>query len=468
MNEVSGKANQLLLVACDHRGIAPERLIEGLPLTLDRMRDPNRRMDWDLHVELIERLGRACGGPEGLAEAGAQVHEAESLRRLRSLGAVFLDARRLFWIGCRWIGPSLFSHARFDYEELDDGRLRMTVEIPEHYRRSRDFFAMMSGALRSAPLANGFGEAAQVELDTDGRRAVYMITPPARPPLLELFRRVLQLPFAASSAIEELGAAQEDLNRSVRELEAAQRRIGERELQLETIDALGRELIDQIETRRLGDGLLESLRERFGWSGAALWVAGGDREDLELVCHSGTGAGPARPHPLTAGGRTVGRLDVWGDEAGAGGAREGVFERVLPWIAMTVANAHARERGERGPHDFRWTGESGKDLFLIIDAEGGIRYAGPTIEPLLGHTQEEAGAMEITRLVHPEDWPELAHTFTASLAGPGSATFKQARVLHRDGSWRVVEGVGIKVLDEHRRDVYLLACSDITDRQRAH
>jgi PAS domain S-box-containing protein len=464
MNEVSGKANQLLLQACAHRGIDPERLLEGLPLTLERLRDPGRRIDWDVHVELIERLARACGGPEALAEAGAEVHEAEWLRRLRSLGAVFLDARRVFWIGCRWIGPSLFSHVRFAYDEVEGGRVRMTVEIPEPYRPSPAFFEMMGGSLRSATLANGFGAPAQVTLDTDGRRAVYDILPPPRPPLVELFRRLLHLPFAASSAIEELGAAQEDLNRSVRELAQARQQIGEREQQLETIDALGRQLVDEVETRRLGDGLLESLRERFGWSGAALWVAGADREDLELVCHSGTGSGPARPHPLMAGGRTVGRLDVWGD----GASRDGVFERVLPWIAVTVANAQARERGERDVHDFRWTGESGKDLFLIVDAEGGIRYAGPTIEPLLGHTQEEAGAMEITRLVHPEDWPDLAHTFAASLAGPGSATFSRARVRHRDGSWRVVEGVGIKVLDEHRRDVYLLACSDITDRQRAH
>jgi hypothetical protein len=70
--------------------------------------------------------------------------------------------------------------------------------------------------------------------------------------------------------------------------------------------------------------------------------------------------------------------------------------------------------------------------------------------------------------VHPEDWPDLEHTFATSLVGPGSAAFSQARVRHGDGSWRVVEGVGIKVLDEHRRDVYLLACSDATDRQRAH
>lgn len=461
MNEVSSKANELVFEACAHRGIDARRLLEGLPVTLDRLREPGRRVDWDLHVELIERLGRACGGPEALAEAGSQVHEAQWLRRLRSLGAVFLDARRLFWIGCRWIGPSLFSHVSFAYEEVADGRVRMTVEIPEPYRPSRAFFEMMGGSLRAAPLANGFGAPAEVTLRTDGRRAVYEIVPPPRPPLVELFRRLLYLPFAASSAIEELGAAQEDLNRSVRELAQARRQIGEREQQLEAIDAIGRQLVDQVETRQLGDGLLESLRERFGWSGAALWVAGGDREDLELVCHSGTGSGPARGHPLTAGGRTVGRLDVWGD----GASRDGVLERVLPWIAVTVANVKARERGA---HDFRWAGESGKDLFLIVDAEGGIRYAGPTIEPLLGHTQEEAGAMEITRLVHPEDWPELAHTFTASLAGPGSATFSKARVRHRDGSWRVVEGVGIKVLDEHRRDVYLLACSDVTDRQRAH
>ena len=47
--------------------------------------------------------------------------------------------------------------------------------------------------------------------------------------------------------------------------------------------------------------------------------------------------------------------------------------------------------------------------------------------------------------------------------GPGSATFSSARLRHSDGSWRVLEGVGIKVQDENRRPVFKVAASDPTD-----
>lgn len=133
---------------------------------------------------------------------------------------------------------------------------------------------------------------------------------------------------------------------------------------------------------------------------------------------------------------------------------------------MSVANVHARMRGECDRRDLRWTGESGSDLFPSDDAEDGGRYAGPTIERVRGHARQAAGATEIARLVHREEWREHARSFAAVLTGPGSATSLEARVRHRDGSF--IEGVGIELPDEHRRDVCPLARSDVIDRQRAH
>ena len=466
MNEVSGRANEILLSAAAHRGIAPERLVEGLPISVEQLRDPRRRFDWDLHVELVERLQRLCGGADALEDAGAHAHDAEVLRRTRAIAGIFFHPRHCFWMGCRWLGPSLFSHLAFEYTELGDGRVRVAIEVPVGYRAPEAFFVIVRGALRATPTAVGYSEAS-VDLQRDGRRAVYTIEPSRRPGVREIVKRLARLPFAASRAIEELSAQQRDLNRGYEELSRAQALLGAQSQHLETIDVLGRQLIAQIESQRLGDRLLEALKERFGWKGAALWIGRAGEGDLELLSQCGGGAGPAHAHALTAGGRVVGRLDVWGTDRPDDPSRGQLFEGMLPWIAMAVANAHGRPGGgAAGP--FRWTGESGKDLFLIVDAENTIRYAGPTIEPLLGFSQEEAIEMEITSFVHPDDWPGLEQTFGSFLDEPGSATFSDARVRHKDGSWRVMEGVGIKVLDEHRRDVFMISCTDITDRRRAH
>ena len=468
MNEVSGKANEMLLAVAAHRNIPADRLVEGLPITLEQLRDPRRRVDWDLHVALVERLQRLCGGPEALEHAGAHVHEADGLRRTRAIAGIFLHPRHCFWMGCRWLGPSLFSHLTFEYAELDDGRLRVAIEIPSGYRASEAFFVIVRGALRATPQAVGYPEAS-VELHGDGRRAVYTIEPPRRLGFRETVKRLVRLPFAASRAIEELSAQQRDLNLRYEELSRAQALLGAQSQHLETIDALGRQLIAQIESQRLGDGLLEALKERFGWKGAALWIGSASQGDLELLSQCGGGAGPAHAHALTAGGRMVGRLDVWGPDRSDDPSRGQLFQRMLPWIAMAVANAHARPGpGGSAAGAFRWTGENGKDLFLIVDDENTIRYAGPTIEPLLGFSQEDAVEKEITSFVHPDDWPGLEQTFGSFLDEPGSATFSGARVRHKDGSWRVMEGVGIKVLDERRRDVFMISCTDVTDRRRAH
>jgi PAS domain S-box-containing protein len=137
---------------------------------------------------------------------------------------------------------------------------------------------------------------------------------------------------------------------------------------------------------------------------------------------------------------------------------------------MAVANAHAARSTapEQGPEPFRWSGEGRGELFLIVDADRLVRYAGPGVMQILGVGQDDVVQSDIVDMVHPDDLRRLTETFTSFGDAPGSATFSGARLRHSDGSWRVLEGVGIKVQDEHDRPVFMFSASDVTSRQRAH
>lgn len=472
MREVSGKAAEFLIEALQQRGIPPERLVEGLPVRLEELRDGGRRRDWGLHVRLMERLEELVGTSE-LERIGSESLRVPQLGRVRTLAGYMVRPHEIYWMAAYWVGPTYFRHVRYRYEEVDSDQVRFSIEIPEGHASCEAYFRINHGALRRVPMLLGLDHEADVEMELSGdrRRAEYRVRLPRHRSLWGALRKLFGVSRVASHAVEELARQQRDLNRGVEELDAAERELGEQRGQLQTLDVLGQTLVAEIESHHLGERLLEALRERFGWNGAALWVSNPSGGAPQLVCACGAVEGRPTSHDLNAGGHAVGRLDVWGDQERSGdpAARE-LLERMLPWVAMAVANAHA-ERGaqlDQGLEPFRWSGEGSGELFLIVDADGLVRYAGPGVTQILGVTQDDVVQSDVMDLVHPDDLPGLAETFGSFGDAPGSATVSGARMRHTDGSWRILEGVGIKVQDEHDRPVFMFSASDVTFRQRAH
>jgi PAS domain S-box-containing protein len=472
MREVSGKSAEFLLEALARRGIPPERLVEGLPVRLEELRDGGTRRDWDLQVRLMDRVEELVG-PAELERIGSESLRVPHLGVVRKLAGFMVRPQEVYWMGAHWVGPTYFRHLRYGYEELDAEQVRFSIEIPEGYASCQAYFRINLGALRSIPVLLGRDHEADIEMELsgDGRSAEYRVRLPRHRSLWGALRKLFGVSHVASHAVEELARQQHDFNRRLEELDAAERALGEQRGQLETFDALGQTLVAEIESHRLGERLLEALRERFGWDGAALWISDSSGGAPELVCACGAVVGRPVSHDLNAGGRTAGRLDVWGDETGSAdpAARE-LLERMLPWVAMAVANAHAERHAlpDEGLEPFRWSGEGIGELFLIVDADGLVRYGGPGVTQILGVAQDDVVQSDIVDLVHPDDLPGLAETFTSFGDAPGSATFAGTRMRHTDGSWRVLEGVGIKVQDEHDRPVYMFSASDVTYRRRAH
>ena len=113
--------------------------------------------------------------------------------------------------------------------------------------------------------------------------------------------------------------------------------------------------------------------------------------------------------------------------------------------------------------------ENSPEIVQVVDPEGTLRYANPAFGRILGYDPEDAvGTMNVIDHVHPDDLPQLLEVTEKVLAEGGVATNKaEYRFRHADGSWRWVQSVGTRLLDDPDVRVVALTVRDVTDRKAA-
>jgi PAS domain S-box-containing protein len=111
--------------------------------------------------------------------------------------------------------------------------------------------------------------------------------------------------------------------------------------------------------------------------------------------------------------------------------------------------------------------ESSLDAIAIVGGDGTIRYESPSVEQILGYKPEELMGKSVLDFLHPDDVQNVAATFETIGADPGQSVSMEVRFLHKDGSWRAVEGVGNNLLDEPGVNGFVVTYRDVTERKRA-
>ena len=69
-------------------------------------------------------------------------------------------------------------------------------------------------------------------------------------------------------------------------------------------------------------------------------------------------------------------------------------------------------------------------------------------------------------LIHSEDRELVSGGIASALARPGERIVAEVRVQHADGSWRVMEGVIVKWLQEPTIGAIVINARDVTERRR--
>src|SRR5919199_1214780 len=122
--------------------------------------------------------------------------------------------------------------------------------------------------------------------------------------------------------------------------------------------------------------------------------------------------------------------------------------------------------------DSRWFQalvEHAQDWIVVLDAQAVISYASPSIERVLGYRPEERLGRPGLELLHPDDRPRVQAALADVLRRPGGTAQVEARLRHKDGSWRGFDAVGRNLLDEPSVRGLVVHARDITEQvpQRA-
>ena len=107
----------------------------------------------------------------------------------------------------------------------------------------------------------------------------------------------------------------------------------------------------------------------------------------------------------------------------------------------------SREELRQSEERFRSLVQNASDLITIVDADGILQYASPSVERLMGYGQDEWRGKSLIEMLHPDDVGRGAASLAAVIAEPGVHPPTTLRVRHADGSWRYIETTANNLLD---------------------
>lgn len=135
-------------------------------------------------------------------------------------------------------------------------------------------------------------------------------------------------------------------------------------------------------------------------------------------------------------------------------------------IDITERKAAAAQRRESEGR-LRALMEQSSDIVVITEADGRIRYVGPSIERILGFRPETLIGTNGFDGVHPDDRERVAATYRDMAQRAGSRAIAAYRSRHHDGSWRWLESIATNRFDDPSIAGIIINSRDITERIEA-
>jgi len=155
---------------------------------------------------------------------------------------------------------------------------------------------------------------------------------------------------------------------------------------------------------------------------------------------------------------------------------QGVGQNLLdnPYIqGIVVHSTDITERKQleeellRSEEYFRSLIENTSDIIVVVDAEGILRYVGPSVERNSGHKPEELIGKTIFEFAHPDDIRTSTQDLAYAASKPGVAQYAEIRIRHKDGSWHYYEASSNNLLDNPAVFGVVINARDITERKEA-
>jgi PAS domain S-box-containing protein len=139
-------------------------------------------------------------------------------------------------------------------------------------------------------------------------------------------------------------------------------------------------------------------------------------------------------------------------------------------LVRTIRSATDRWRRESLEEEFRRANERFRlllenlsEVILVVNADGCVRYASPSLLRVIGQTPESVEGRSLLDLVDPAQHGDAARYLHGIVTGtPGDGI--RLRVRHESGPWRLLELLGRNLLDHPVVSGIVLTARDVTER----
>jgi two-component system cell cycle sensor histidine kinase/response regulator CckA len=135
-------------------------------------------------------------------------------------------------------------------------------------------------------------------------------------------------------------------------------------------------------------------------------------------------------------------------------------------FAQSQADKHTAESALRmSERRFRALVEESWDAVALFGSDGSILYGSPATTRLLGYDLSEFVGRNAMELIHPDDRAAVLVSLQEAMVAPRARVHVAARVRHKNGSWRYLEGVFTNLLDDPSVAAIVNNYRDVTDRR---
>jgi len=170
--------------------------------------------------------------------------------------------------------------------------------------------------------------------------------------------------------------------------------------------------------------------------------------------------------PLRAGGELAGVIGIARQEARPFDASQvALLERFAGLASLALENARLYEALSRSEELYRQIVESSTELIALVDLDGRIVVASPSIMRTLGVGAEAILDKSFEELIHPDDVETAGETLAAAFGGKPAAITVRAR--HADGGYVLLDATASAVPGPDGAPQHVLATArDVTERHR--
>jgi PAS domain S-box-containing protein len=136
-------------------------------------------------------------------------------------------------------------------------------------------------------------------------------------------------------------------------------------------------------------------------------------------------------------------------------------------VIRKVASPPQAEQARRDTEErFRLMVENSHDIMTVRDADAKVRYMSPSVNRVLGYTQEQMIGSTGFELIHPEDRSAVENALNEFWKNPGARDSIQYRAKHANGTWVSLEVVAYNLLDHPAVRGVVINGRDISQRKQ--